>query len=544
MNKKTMFLGVFLIALGMLNTPVHALSVTEIETKCVFNSITLKDDCHTILDIEGLNAVSPFRTDLLVYLEEKTTVANKKLVSNIDFSEVKWDKDRVMISGSIELATSHYWGIKGLWNSTWWNSTFPFQIIFHVNSTVSSDLTNYTALIPFDAYSWESNGTLASNCSDLLFVYGIDNSSLSWDIDSTCIENRFWVRLPTLKADNTTFGYIYIGNSTGILYEDKQNAYDDNTLVIIHMNDNTTSSITDVRGVTGSKENTNEPQITTGKINHAQDFDGSNDDVDFGDIDGVEGIPEITVCVWVYPENEISGANAFVHKDWGGGGGSRVWSLFFTDSTEKAKFRVWGTGDAEGTCSIALDWDMWNYYCGTYNNSAHEPTVYKNGVSCGGGDNTMSGNINSGTDKVTIGEYYNDDTANFNGSIDEVRIHNVHRHDDWIKMDYDIVQFNSGLVWFEGVMEYNETGEPEPEPEPELNITKIEYYCDGDYFVTNTTYVLLNTSVYNYKLCSLGCDENNPIEILGDYCNLSILLQIIIAIIFIVGIAYVIRRLR
>jgi len=86
-------------------------------------------------------------------------------------------------------------------------------------------------------------------------------------------------------SDNTT--YIGAINTTA-----GGNVWDSNFKAVYHMVDATTSTVVDStsNSADGTKTGANEPIEATGKIGQAQDFDGSNDKINCGNVDvGLDG---------------------------------------------------------------------------------------------------------------------------------------------------------------------------------------------------------------------------------------------------------------
>jgi hypothetical protein len=171
---------------------------------------------------------------------------------------------------------------------------------------------------------------------------------------------------------------------------------------------------------------TNGPTLTQGKIGQALSFDGSDDYVDAGDINALDGASTFTMSAWIKQNSLLEGrsvvskyTNSFPHVSWGTSGGG-----------EPDRMGMLISGANYGTVSTDVHqaevWEHWVWvFDGTQTGNSNRLKAYLNGaeqtLSFGG---TIPATTNSTAAAVAIGaDSGGDGSAEWNGSIDEVRLY-------------------------------------------------------------------------------------------------------------------------
>jgi len=155
---------------------------------------------------------------------------------------------------------------------------------------------------------------------------------------------------------------------------------------------------------------TNALVTNKGKFKQAYEFDGAGDYVSMGDIDGTDGLSEITVSVWV-KSNVLNQNGIIVGKN----DVNNVWTLLLESGTLK-----WRGGGADNTVtSSSPAVDVWTHIVATQSGTAGK--LYVSGTEVDTGVSTALGSsalaVEIGRYSTAGGGYY------FNGTIDEVRIY-------------------------------------------------------------------------------------------------------------------------
>lgn len=319
-------------------------------------------------------------------------------------------------------------------------------------SRIEIDTTSATALVDFPVLL-KINTTLTDqvDCDDL-WIYASDNTT---KIDYEFIdkahgtygcdkaETKIWARCPS--CSNTTVLFAYTGNSSVSTGENKTGVWNSSIIFVAHTGDNTTSTISDSTvGYLGTKSSANNPIESSGHIVNAQDY-GATNEIDFGDI-AVDGGSELTVTAWINRDGDshTGGIGAVVAKDYRGAGDASF-SMFVVNADDKPYFRVWGTGDAQASCSATVNDGSWDYLAGVYDSTTHVVRIFLNGADCGN-DATISGNVVDASASLWFGDSYGDNGNVFDGEIEEVRIYNLRMTNQWLKMEHDIVDHYDNLV--------------------------------------------------------------------------------------------------
>ena len=162
----------------------------------------------------------------------------------------------------------------------------------------------------------------------------------------------------------------------------------------------------------------------TGILNKAYDFDGTNDDIDFGDVLDFERTDAFSISAWVNPDTD---KYQFIYGKIGGSSPYRGYAVVLL-ATGKVNVQIINTNP---TNQISTDSDTtilassgWNHVVVTYDGSSNESGVkiYINGSSSTKtvGTDSLSATI-SNTDSAFFGSQAGGG-AYFDGTIDEVGI--------------------------------------------------------------------------------------------------------------------------
>jgi hypothetical protein len=187
-------------------------------------------------------------------------------------------------------------------------------------------------------------------------------------------------------------------------------------------------------------------QDDKGYIDGADGFDGVGDYIDCGTSDSLNIAQAITIEAWVKPvgidniNQDLSVVSKFDDT-------SRSYAIFLDDDVGDAddwNFRLSSSGTVtEGSVHVSDDADknQWQYMVGTWDGATM--VLYKNAIERGT-NNTFSGPIYQSATEVWIGNgtYYEP----FEGIIDEVRISDTARSEDWIKAQY--LSMNNSFITY------------------------------------------------------------------------------------------------
>ena len=356
------------------------------------------------------------------------------------------------------------------------------------NSAATEDLTDFPVLIKVGSSRINYNKTQNLG-QDIRFTDADGVTLLNYEIEKwdEAGDSFVWVKVPNIPAGSTT-DYIYMYfNDTSLA--DGQNAtavWNSNYVVTQHLKE--TSGVTTYdstsNGKDGTKLSATEPNPTTsGQVNGAQSFDGSNDYITLsssvsGDID------QITVSAWVYSDtlDEASGTRAVVTEAYTGDGNVEF-ELYLSGATHLLTGGFYNGSWRTVADTVTFPQNQWVYVTATYD--GHYVKLYKNStlVNTSADFNTS---LPNGSNGWRIGRRHDSGAAGdmWDGIIDEVQISNTPRSASWV-----------GASYKSGADTFNTYGTEEPYI-PDFNISD-QVTISGWYYPTtldNTTKFLLNGS--------------------------------------------------
>lgn len=292
--------------------------------------------------------------------------------------------------------------------STW---QYRKKILIDGNK-VDGNLTNFPVLIYLEDSDLKDYAN--SDGNDIIFTLGDGKTKLKREIEDFNSDTGIlyaWVKVPELTIVEDTSIYIYFGNSSANEQNDKD-VWDEEFVGVWHKNDLTTSTIKDstINENTGTKVSVNNPIQTAGKIGYAQSYDGS-------DYITITSTTIQTASLWTNL-NSVTGVQYFL------GGITKGIRYNGTD------FLVYNGS----TGYVALNWtkeDNWKYITVTKINS-NDYNFYVDGDLLG----VATAGTNGANIEITLFGKRNDGYS-YNGPIDEVRISNIARSEQWIKTEYN-----------------------------------------------------------------------------------------------------------
>lgn len=301
-----------------------------------------------------------------------------------------------------------------------------------------------------------SNIEDAVNGNDVVFA----------DSDGTALDFHFekfdyagkdlisWVEVPQLKNNATDHIYMYYGKVGAANTQDEKGTYnnDGGYLMVQHLEESPANGIeghldSTSSNIDGTPNNFNSTPTSstdaTGKIDGADIFDGSNDYIDLGSSNDITGdnLQNITISIWVkyvhgsqsrYPFSikRISGASSLITiviNSKTTNDNTSGYLGFLTrnnaDSAHKWLTHKLGSGYNDGN---------WHHVVAVVDGLNR--TLYIDGVQRGTDSEGMQSVIGN-TYPATIGSF-DASSYMFPGTVDEIRISNISRSNDWVKAVY------------------------------------------------------------------------------------------------------------
>jgi flagellin-like protein len=299
--------------------------------------------------------------------------------------------------------------------------------IYHTQVQGPGSLANFPVLVNLTlnpAHVFQSNG------NDIYFTDS-NGAQIPHEIESYSSSTGnlvAWVQVPSVSSTVDTTFSIFYGNSTVPSQQNPTGVWDSYFKGVWHLNNSFADSTSNHNdGVnTGTTD-------AAGRAARGRNFDGSSNDITVADSTSLHIARNVTAEAWINPTSWSSAWRAPVAKD--------QWDLWMgSDGT--GSYLIWElepqTGGSLEQSTFTISNGAWQHIALTYNGSYVR--IYKNGDTCP--DLTCykagSGDINLKTDTHPFMMGNSPPTiARYKGIIDEVRISNTSRSQQWLKTEYN-----------------------------------------------------------------------------------------------------------
>src|SRR3990172_4359786 len=308
------------------------------------------------------------------------------------------------------------------------------------NSASAEDLTNFPVLVKLNSSRINYSKTQDAG-QDIRFTDSDGTTLLNYEIEKwdETGTSFVWVKVPNIPAGATTDKIYMYFNDTSL--SDGQNAsgvWNSNYVVSQHMKETTgvTTYDSTSNANNGTKLAATEPNPTTsGQINGAQSFDGSNDYITLSS--SVSGsIDQITVSAWVYAntQGEASDYRAVVSEAFTGDNNVEF-ELYLTGANHNLSAGFYSGSWTTVSDTVAFPLNQWVHVLATYD--GHYIKVYKDSVLVKTSTD-LNKPLPNGANGWRIGRRHDSGNAEnmWDGLIDEVRISNTVRSGDWVEAIY------------------------------------------------------------------------------------------------------------
>lgn len=332
----------------------------------------------------------------------------------------------------------------------WWDTNWQYrQKLSFLNSGLGP-LTNFPVLVKLSDGGNIDYGKTKAGGADIRFVDDDDATELAYEIEDwndASGDSWIWVKVPTIDDNDIDYIYMYYGNPAAT--DDQNPAAVWNPFVMVqHMKDDPDTSHTQdstLNNNDGTKKAANEPIEVDGWIAKGQDFDGTDDCIKVSN-DASHAPANVTLSIWVNFDvdetntaiiSRLEGDAYGLYERYGEGPIYGYGIQFFV--------RVAGTyyGAYTGTSTDPMK-DItignWHHFAGTYDGDIVR--IYLDGVEKTP-NTSPSGDIYYGTTYPDLllgadpsGTSPSSCTMCFDGQLDEVRISDTARSDEWIMAQY------------------------------------------------------------------------------------------------------------
>lgn len=318
---------------------------------------------------------------------------------------------------------------------TWADNNYRHKkLVTIANAKVAGDETDFPVLISIT--DTDLTGCL-SNGYDIKFYNSDEDTQLKHEresFDNSTGKLLAWVKIPSLSSTEDTLFYMYYEYPDEDTDQaDGENVWDDNFMMVQHMNDTTTNTITDSTSNDndGTKKGANEPIVTTsGKIGDAQVFDGTDDCVSITDSDSLDITDALTIEMWLNVQSTGAHIGLLNKYAWDP---TRGYVLHFEYWTPNHYFAFTIDG-------ARVFYTKYNSYVGSWTHLVVTEAdtgskLYANGVEIDSDAHNTGPTAN--TSYLGLGRDLDLAGAYFNGTIDEVRFSDSARTSNWISTTFE-----------------------------------------------------------------------------------------------------------
>lgn len=325
---------------------------------------------------------------------------------------------------------------------SWYNTDWLYRKKITLNNTTANigvtaeTLTNFPILVKLDSGVEIDYTKTQDSGQDIRFTDSDGTTLLKYEIEKwdETGSSYVWVKVPSIDTTGNDYIYMYYGHSDVADGQDAANVWDSNYVVVQHLSE--TSGVTTYDSTSnnndGTKVSATAPNPTTsGQIDGAQDFDGSDDNINLGSGSSLEIASNLTMEAWIKTTDTGNNRQIICKNPIG-----ITYSYLLSLTALKPQVYLGGINNAGWhSSSNAIQSGEWSRITATYDGSRVK--IYINNSL----DNTisdLSGSINTNSTSTVWLGLRDDYPTNYqlNGDLDEVRISNVARSAAWVAASF------------------------------------------------------------------------------------------------------------
>lgn len=319
------------------------------------------------------------------------------------------------------------------WYDGDWSSRIPITVD---KSLVPSTQSNFPLLISIDVTASIATG------DDILFTSSdgltkLDHEIESYEEDSDGGHLVAWVRISLLSSSTNTTIYLYYGNPDADPQENSEDVWDSNYLLVYHLSQDPSGSSPQA---TDSSGNTNHgtsngtmltEDLVDGQINGAWDFDGMNDYISSVNLSTSIGSGDVTISFWMRTAALSSNITMFYIGS-PSGNADYLAGTHLTSNEIRFQSRDGAVGNGNIVHTTNVTTDEWAYVVCTRTGTTGE--LFLNGS--GESDTDAEWGVTVNTETTFANFRVGASTGFYEGILDEIRVSDIVRSDDWITIEY------------------------------------------------------------------------------------------------------------
>jgi len=329
-------------------------------------------------------------------------------------------------------------------------------------ANVSSTQSNFPIAVHINSSSWSTagdrthffNDTYNPNGKRIRFYASDKTTVLSYEVEyysTSGQEAIYWVKVPTVTGNNANSNMVcvYYGNDpNGSDQSTVGGAWDANYVGIWHLGDNYwlgngAGQVLDATNVNnGTNTSTADDQ---GIVRRGRKSTKDNVEyINVGSNASLNTTTNMTITLWYYPAGLYPAYAQTLFSRYQSGSPYAGYSFTVSDSATQCNDNT-KLGFFDGTswkCSTtaAVATTTWGHI-GVVHTGTTSTVFYKNGAAFG---STTANTIPTYSGNALIGKDPTSDTIGAIGTYDEIRVSNIARTADWIKLEYYSMRYT---VW-------------------------------------------------------------------------------------------------
>jgi len=408
------------------------------------------------------------------------SLENINIQNNINYSL------KCFIDAKFNASGKYWWGVKpsgmgwnkGYYIDPWFDLNWSYYMPITINHDyIDTDLSNFPVLVSIP----DDTGDMCDGGDSVRFLHTDNTTEYYYEIEKweDGADRLVWVNITSISSSVDTVFLMYYNNSAASDNQTRDYVWDSGYKMVSHMaaTNSTTNILDSTSGHNnGTKKANTEPARNTSIIGYGQNYDGSDDYINWGNI----GDTFFGFSCWIKPMTVIdkdSSAAEFINVRTGyleGAFGSVTGAL--ADETFTLVKNTGGDTRIAITEDITAQWHLLSvYWDGSqfqfYLDLASDLTEITSGVTP---QQTMT--------NLLLGKYGASDVQDMD--IDEFRISTTNRNTSWINASYHNIQTSGFLVY--GGSIYRGMGIPTDFVATTISIEKINLTWTKDINATHT----------------------------------------------------------
>ncbi|MCH8309921.1 MAG: DUF2341 domain-containing protein [Chloroflexi bacterium] len=305
----------------------------------------------------------------------------------------------------------------------WWDTNWQARTKITFDQWAPGEnLVDFPVLVSLSSASVDF-AKIMSGGADMRFIDDDGVTALPYEIedwDDVAETANVWVKVPQIDAGSTSDHiWMYYNNASAADNQNSAGVWTNGYSAVWHLDETSGNTISDStsNGNDGTKRSVTEPSpVTNGMIGGAQHFDGLDDFVTNNTLVSTQSL---TMEAWVSPDALPGGWNTVIEV-----GDDQPW-FGILGSSKIAIYR--GSAGIESIAKVTLS--TFNHIVVTHDGSTVR--MWINGV-----EDTPPGSLTNSNTATGFGVGYNGSDGVFDGIIDEARISDTVRSDDWVVAQY------------------------------------------------------------------------------------------------------------